>query len=98
MIRLGRLVVGARGTRERGLYINEEEDGHVMLPMVGVPETIRKGLRPYRDLVEHSGQLVTKEQVLATVWSGGYVGEGAVTICIAELRKTLGDEIIERLR
>ena len=28
----------------------EEEEGHAMLPMVGVPETVRKGLRPYRDL------------------------------------------------
>ena len=25
-----------------------------MLPMVGVPETIRKGLRPYRDLLRRA--------------------------------------------
>ena len=36
-----------------------------MLPMVGVPETIRKGLRPYRDLFrrgegfEHVSRYVT---------------------------------------
>jgi hypothetical protein len=32
------------------VQIEEGEDAPVMLPMVGVPETIRKGLRPYRDL------------------------------------------------
>ena len=30
--------------------IEEVEDERVMLPMVGVPETVRKGLRAYRDL------------------------------------------------
>ena len=40
----------AHGTRERGAHPTEEEAGHVMLPMVGVPDTIRKGLRPYGDL------------------------------------------------
>jgi hypothetical protein len=27
-----------------------QEDACIMLPVVGVPETVRKGLRPYRDL------------------------------------------------
>jgi DNA-binding winged helix-turn-helix (wHTH) protein/predicted ATPase len=53
----------------------------------------RKTLAVLRYLVEHPGQLVTKEQVLATVWPGTYVEEGALTICIAELRKALGDDV-----
>jgi hypothetical protein len=32
------------------MQIEEAEDVGVMLPIVGVPETVRKGLRPYRDL------------------------------------------------
>ena len=51
----------------------------------------RKTLAVLRYLVEHPGQLVTKEHVLAAVWPGTYVEEGALTICIAELRKALGD-------
>ena len=42
--------------------------------------------------MNHPGQLVTKEQVLAAVWPGTYIEEGALTICIAELRKALGDD------
>jgi hypothetical protein len=47
------------------LHINEEEDGHGMLPMVGVPEMSQKGLRPYWDLFrrgegfEHVSRYVT---------------------------------------
>jgi hypothetical protein len=32
------------------VHIEEAGDEHVMLAVVGVPETVRKGLRPYRDL------------------------------------------------
>jgi DNA-binding winged helix-turn-helix (wHTH) protein len=52
----------------------------------------RKTSAVLRYLVDHPGQLVTKEQVLAAVWTGTYVEEGALTICIAELRKALGDD------
>jgi len=47
------------------VYLQEEKAGHAMLPLVGVPETIRKGLRPYRDLFrraegfEHVSRYVT---------------------------------------
>src|SRR5713101_1959696 len=49
---------------KRRSYI-EEEDERAMLPMVGVPETLRRGLRPYRDLFgrtegfEHLSRYVT---------------------------------------
>src|SRR5262245_8416815 len=52
----------------------------------------RKPSAVLRYLVDHPGQLVTKEQVLAAVWPGTYVEEGALTICITELRKVLGDD------
>ena len=52
-----------------------------MLPMVGVPETIRKGLRPYRDLFgraegfEHmsryvTGLLVSPNKTLQGIYAG----------------------------
>jgi DNA-binding winged helix-turn-helix (wHTH) protein/tetratricopeptide (TPR) repeat protein len=42
-------------------------------------------------LVTRAGQLVTKEILLNTVWSGTVVGDGVLKVCIAELRKALGD-------
>ena len=44
-----------------------------------------------RCLLDHAGQLVTKEALLNAVWPDTYVGESALTICIRELRQTLGD-------
>jgi len=44
-----------------------------------------------RLLVEHTGQLVTKEVLLQAVWPDTVVSEGVLTTCIGELRKALGD-------
>ncbi|MFQ5684169.1 MAG: transcriptional regulator [Candidatus Binatia bacterium] len=43
-------------------------------------------------LVEHADQLVTKESLLDTLWPGVHVTESALTVCITELRKALGDD------
>ena len=43
-------------------------------------------------LVEHHGQLVTKDKLLDNVWQGRYVCESALKVCINELRQTLGDD------
>jgi DNA-binding winged helix-turn-helix (wHTH) protein/tetratricopeptide (TPR) repeat protein len=42
-------------------------------------------------LVEHAGQLVTKEALLAACWPETAVGDGVLKVCIAELRKALGE-------
>lgn len=42
-------------------------------------------------LVEHSGQLVTKDALLTTVWPEIYVSEGVLSECVREIRKALGD-------
>ena len=52
----------------------------------------RKTFAVLRHLIEHSGQLVTKEQLLKTVWAGTYVSESMPTTCVRELRKALRDE------
>jgi len=52
----------------------------------------RKTFAVLQHLAERSGQLVTKEELFNAVWAGTYVGEIALTICITELRKALGDD------
>jgi DNA-binding winged helix-turn-helix (wHTH) protein/TolB-like protein/Flp pilus assembly protein TadD len=42
-------------------------------------------------LVEHSGRLVSKNQILDAVWHGSFVEEANLTVSIANLRKTLGE-------
>ncbi len=44
-----------------------------------------------RYLVEHAGQLVTKAELFAALWPGTAVTDSALTFCIVELRKALGD-------
>ncbi|MGE3540999.1 MAG: winged helix-turn-helix domain-containing protein [Candidatus Tectimicrobiota bacterium] len=42
-------------------------------------------------LVTRAGQLVTKDDLFATVWGGAYVSEAALAVCVRELRQALGD-------
>lgn len=51
-----------------------------------------KAFAVLRYLVEHAGQLVTKAELFDTLWSGTAVSDGALTFCIVELRKALGDD------
>ena len=43
-------------------------------------------------LLERPGQFVTKGELLAAIWPGTAVSDGAVKVCIRELRKVLGDD------
>src|SRR5262245_20162435 len=42
-------------------------------------------------LAEHGGQLVSKDELFAAVWSGVVVSDSALVACIGELRRALGD-------
>src|SRR5215510_3231802 len=42
-------------------------------------------------LVEHSGQLVSKDELFTAVWLGVVVSDSALVACIGELRRALGD-------
>src|SRR5262249_60172679 len=42
-------------------------------------------------LVEHAGQLVTKDALLTTVWPEISVSEGVLSECVWEIRQALGD-------
>lgn len=44
-----------------------------------------------RYLVEHPQRLVTKDDLLATVWRDAIVSDAALASCIRDLRKALGD-------
>src|SRR5215472_4560608 len=43
-------------------------------------------------LVERAGQLVTKDDLWRAVWPNVTVTDGALTVCVREIRKALGDE------
>jgi adenylate cyclase len=43
-------------------------------------------------LVERAGQPVTKQDLFASVWSNTVVSDDALTTCIQELRRALGDD------
>ena len=42
-------------------------------------------------LVDQPGQLVTKQELLDTVWSGTTVSEGVLKVCVRRIRRALGD-------
>lgn len=43
-------------------------------------------------LLSRAGELVTKDDLFASVWDGVAVGDDALTSCIQELRRALGDD------
>jgi DNA-binding winged helix-turn-helix (wHTH) protein/predicted ATPase len=45
-----------------------------------------------RHLVEHRGELVTKQQLLEAVWPSTFVGDSALKDSIRQLREALGDD------
>src|SRR5262245_20290234 len=51
-----------------------------------------KALAVLRYLAEHSGQLVTKDELFTAVWPSVVVSDSALVACIGELRRALEDE------
>ena len=43
-------------------------------------------------LATHAGKLVSKEELLETVWRGASVTDDSLTQCIVEIRKAIGDD------
>jgi adenylate cyclase len=52
----------------------------------------RKSAEVLGVLVERAGQLVSRNDLFASVWSGTVVSDDALTTCIQELRKALDDD------
>jgi DNA-binding winged helix-turn-helix (wHTH) protein len=55
----------------------------------------RKPLAILRYLVAHPGKLVTHDELLANVWGGAAISESAMRSQVHDLRRALGDGIIE---
>ncbi|ETX05513.1 MAG: hypothetical protein ETSY2_22480 [Candidatus Entotheonella gemina] len=51
-----------------------------------------KAFEILRYLVEHADRLVTRDALLEAVWPETFVSEAALTVCIHELRRALGDQ------
>src|SRR5215471_4063734 len=51
-----------------------------------------KAFNVLRYLVEHAGQLVTKNDLWKAVWPEVSVTDAALTVCLSEIRKALGDD------
>jgi DNA-binding winged helix-turn-helix (wHTH) protein len=43
-------------------------------------------------LVSHSGRLVEKQRIFEEVWDGVFVTDAALTQCIKDIRRQLGDD------
>jgi Tol biopolymer transport system component/DNA-binding winged helix-turn-helix (wHTH) protein len=50
-----------------------------------------KALRVLLYLIEHRDRVVSKEELIASIWPGTFVTDNAVTRVIAQIRKQLGD-------
>jgi DNA-binding winged helix-turn-helix (wHTH) protein len=51
-----------------------------------------KSLALLRYLAERPGRLVSKEELLKSVWSGRVVGQDGIRVCVREIRAALGDD------
>jgi pimeloyl-ACP methyl ester carboxylesterase/DNA-binding winged helix-turn-helix (wHTH) protein len=51
-----------------------------------------KAFTVLQHLVARQGQLVTKDDLLEVAWSDVHVGDGALKVCIREIRRTLQDD------
>jgi TolB-like protein len=74
-----------------GPYRFELESGRLWSEQQEVRLT-PKAASVLRVLVAHAGRPVSKEQLFASVWSGTFVTDHALTSCIQELRKALEDD------
>ena len=45
-----------------------------------------------RHLMDHPGQMVTKESLLETIWPAVHVTEAILSVYVAEIRKALGED------
>ena len=44
-------------------------------------------------LLQHAGQLVTKDDILKSIWPESFVGDSVLKVSILEIRKALGDQV-----
>jgi pimeloyl-ACP methyl ester carboxylesterase/DNA-binding winged helix-turn-helix (wHTH) protein len=60
--------------------------GDVVVPLAPKAFTV------LQHLVTHAGQLITKDDLLELAWADVHVGDGALKVCIREIRRALQDD------
>jgi Tol biopolymer transport system component/DNA-binding winged helix-turn-helix (wHTH) protein len=50
-----------------------------------------KAMRVLVCLAEHAGRVVSKEELIRTVWAETFVGDDVLTRCVSDLRRAFGD-------
>ena len=74
-----------------GEFILDRERGELLGPL-GEVKLRPKSYQVLCYLVEHAGQLVSKDELLGAVWGQTVVTEDSLTQCLVEIRRALGDE------
>jgi len=71
----------------------EFDESRLELRVNGKPVELElKPLEILVQLLQHAGEVVTKDELLDAVWPGLTVVEGSLSTAIYKLRKALGDE------
>ena len=60
--------------------------GDIVVPLAPKAFTV------LQHLVTHAGQLITKDDLLELAWADVHVGDGALKVCIREIRRALQDD------
>lgn len=105
---LARVRVQLRGEASHDHQLHEElRAGQLVLDLgrlqadsgVGPVSLTRLEVMVLRELMEHPGESVAKDQLLATVWGIDFhPGSNVVDVCIRRLRSKLGFDLIETVR
>jgi eukaryotic-like serine/threonine-protein kinase len=70
----------------------EFDESRRQLKVGGIPIELEARPRElFLLLLSHAGEVVTKEEILETVWPGRIVTDASLTKCVARLRQVLGD-------
>ncbi len=74
-----------------GPFVLDPVSGLLLRDGVPVPLTPR-ALQVLEYLARRPGRLVGKTELRDAAWAGTFVGDGALKVCIREIRKALGDD------
>jgi pimeloyl-ACP methyl ester carboxylesterase/DNA-binding winged helix-turn-helix (wHTH) protein/class 3 adenylate cyclase len=65
--------------------------GRLSGPSGPIPLT-PKALAVLEHLAQRPGRLIGKDELLAAIWPGVFLGEGVLKVCVSEIRSALGDQ------
>jgi eukaryotic-like serine/threonine-protein kinase len=77
----------------------ELDEAALELRVAGVPVELEpKPMEFLMCLLRHSGEVVTKDELLEALWTGRVVTESVLTSCVAKLRAALSDDAHKLIR